>query len=179
MEERELLRQLVECRRELDDDEDGAVTDEVRLNPQCLKKLALHRAGPQWSGRSSNRPPVAESVPDAVRLIHAVTKPAVSLDAVREGDYRLIDLISDPDTDPVGRVDTDEILTRLMGALRPRERRVVALRFGLGGRERLTLGRVGRLLGVSRERIRQIQENALKKLRRLPPPQSASLSTRR
>jgi RNA polymerase sigma factor (sigma-70 family) len=148
----------------------------VRLNPQCLRKLALHRRR-QWQSRTSiEGPSTSEPVPEAVRQVHAAMRHAVSLDAVREEGCRLIDLISDADTDPAGRIDSDEILRWLMSRLRPRERLVVSLRFGLGGREPLTLSRVGRLLGVSRERIRQIQEHALNKLRRSPPPRTGSIA---
>jgi RNA polymerase primary sigma factor len=52
-----------------------------------------------------------------------------------------------------------------MQLLRPREQEVLALRFGLGGRERLSLTQVGKILEVSKERVRQIEERALKKLR--------------
>jgi RNA polymerase primary sigma factor len=52
-----------------------------------------------------------------------------------------------------------------MEVLRPREQEVVSLRFGLGGRERLSLSQVGRLLDVSKERVRQIEDRALEKLK--------------
>ena len=55
-----------------------------------------------------------------------------------------------------------------MEVLRPREQEVLSLRFGLGGRERLSLSQVGRLLEVSKERVRQIQDRALEKLRAGP-----------
>lgn len=52
-----------------------------------------------------------------------------------------------------------------MGGLRPREQQVLSLRFGLGGRPQMSLSQVGRVLNVSKERIRQIQDRALVKLR--------------
>jgi RNA polymerase primary sigma factor len=58
--------------------------------------------------------------------------------------------------------ETDAVLTEV---LTPRERRVLDLRFGLGGNVAVPLEAVGHELGVSRERIRQIEEVALKKLR--------------
>lgn len=48
-----------------------------------------------------------------------------------------------------------------------RERTVVTLRFGLGSEEPLTLERIGQRLGLTRERVRQIEVAALKQLRRL------------
>jgi RNA polymerase primary sigma factor len=52
-----------------------------------------------------------------------------------------------------------------------RERQVIELRYGLSGMEPLTLEEVGRAFGVTRERIRQIENNTLKKLKRLPEAQ--------
>ena len=52
-----------------------------------------------------------------------------------------------------------------MTTLRPREQEVLSLRFGLGGKERLSLSQVGRVLNVSKERVRQIQDRAMEKLR--------------
>ena len=48
-----------------------------------------------------------------------------------------------------------------MQLLRPREQEVLTLRFGLAGRERLSLTQVGKILAVSKERVRQIEERAL------------------
>ncbi|HEX3734105.1 MAG TPA: sigma factor-like helix-turn-helix DNA-binding protein [Solirubrobacterales bacterium] len=48
---------------------------------------------------------------------------------------------------------------------------MIELRYGLGGAEPLTLEEVGRTFGVTRERIRQIENNTLKKLKRLPEAQ--------
>jgi RNA polymerase primary sigma factor len=56
-------------------------------------------------------------------------------------------------------------------ALPERERQVIELRYGLGGGEPLTLEEVGKTFGVTRERIRQIENNTLKKLQRLPEAQ--------
>ncbi len=54
-----------------------------------------------------------------------------------------------------------------MQFLGPREQQVLSLRFGLAGQERLSLTQVGKILAVSKERVRQIEERALKKLARL------------
>jgi RNA polymerase primary sigma factor len=60
-----------------------------------------------------------------------------------------------------------EALTRCLGALGYRERRVLELRYGLNGEQPQTLDEVGRLFQVTRERIRQIENQGLKKLRAL------------
>jgi RNA polymerase primary sigma factor len=68
-------------------------------------------------------------------------------------------------------VEAQELAERLgsaLAALEPRERKVLQLRFGLDRGEERTLSEVAEALGVSRERIRQIEQAALAKLRRMP-----------
>ena len=62
--------------------------------------------------------------------------------------------------------DMREGIGSLFKALTPREREIMKLRYGLGGRSEKTLEEIGEKLGVTRERIRQIQLCALGKLRR-------------
>ena len=102
-----------------------------------------------------------------IQRIHAATRPTISLDATidRDSSFSLLQIMSDPEGDRTGDVDMDEAIGKLMAALRPREQQVLALRFGLGGKSRLSLSQVGRVLEVSKERIRQIQDRALEKLR--------------
>jgi RNA polymerase primary sigma factor len=64
-----------------------------------------------------------------------------------------------------------EGVQKALAVLPDRERRVIELRYGLSGAEPLTLEEVGRTFGVTRERIRQIENNTLKKLKRLPEAQ--------
>jgi RNA polymerase primary sigma factor len=64
-----------------------------------------------------------------------------------------------------------EDVQRVLSALPPREREVLELRYGLNGHRPLTLEEVGQAFGVTRERIRQIENNTLKKLQRLPEAQ--------
>jgi RNA polymerase primary sigma factor len=58
-----------------------------------------------------------------------------------------------------------EVLRRVLGTLSPRERTVLELRYGLDGKAPRTLDEVGRTFNVTRERIRQIENQSLKKLR--------------
>jgi RNA polymerase primary sigma factor len=60
-----------------------------------------------------------------------------------------------------------ELLRTILGTLSHRERRVLELRYGLGGEQPCTLDEVGRAFNVTRERIRQIENQSLKKLRAL------------
>lgn len=58
-----------------------------------------------------------------------------------------------------------DILTRTLKELTPRERRIIELRFGLGDEAPLTLEEIGSLLNITRERVRQIQNKAIERLR--------------
>jgi RNA polymerase primary sigma factor len=97
----------------------------------------------------------------------------VSLDKPTPGDGtgRLGDVVEDPSAArgaglaSVLRARAD--LASVLEDLPDRERTVVTLRFGLGGEEPLTLERIGGRLGLTRERVRQIESAALQHLRRL------------
>ena len=58
-----------------------------------------------------------------------------------------------------------EVIEQVLSTLHPREARVIKMRFGLQDGTYYTLSQIGKLLDVSRERVRQIEEEALKKLR--------------
>ncbi|HEV2283971.1 MAG TPA: sigma-70 family RNA polymerase sigma factor [bacterium] len=114
-----------------------------------------------------------------VRAILALPEQVVSLDApVGEAeDATLRDFIEDqgapaPENAAVAAVLAAEV-RHLLAALTPRERKVVRLRFGLEGERPHTLQEVGRTLNVTRERIRQIEQDALRKL--LQPAQAKRL----
>ena len=62
--------------------------------------------------------------------------------------------------------DLQAVLPSLLGSLEARERNIMELRFGLNGKNPRTLNQVGREYGLTRERIRQLQDRALRKLRR-------------
>ena len=87
----------------------------------------------------------------------------------KEEDSRLGDFIEDKDADaPVMTVAHEllrEDLHEVLGSLSPRERDVLRLRFGMDDGRQRTLEEVGQLFGVTRERIRQIEAKALRKLR--------------
>ena len=102
-----------------------------------------------------------------IQRIHTATRPTISLDATLDSDsnFNLMQTMSDPEGDRTGEIDMDETVGKMMDVLRPREQQVLALRFGLGGKARLSLSQVGKVLEVSKERVRQIQDRALEKLR--------------
>jgi RNA polymerase primary sigma factor len=106
-----------------------------------------------------------------VKIRGAVTKTS-SLDAPidEEGGNEIIDLIEDksavsPDTE-INTFFTKERLTGLLETVNAREQKVLNLRFGLNDSRPLTLAEVSKKMGVSRERVRQIEENAIRKLKK-------------
>jgi len=86
-----------------------------------------------------------------------------------EEDSRLGDFIEDKDTilpiDAAIQSNLREITTRVLASLTPREERVLRLRFGIGTYGDRTLEEVGQQFSVTRERIRQIEAKALRKLK--------------
>ena len=87
----------------------------------------------------------------------------------KEEDSRLGDFIEDRDAEAPAQSVAHELvredLTEVLAGLSPRERDVLRLRFGLDDGRQRTLEEVGQLFGVTRERIRQIEAKALRKLR--------------
>jgi RNA polymerase primary sigma factor len=92
-----------------------------------------------------------------------------------EEDSELGDFVEDEAAEsPFERASENlrrENVRRALDALPPREREVIEMRYGLRGNKARTLEEVGRAFGVTRERIRQIENNTLKKLEGLPEAQ--------
>lgn len=142
----------------------------VRLNPRHLQKLAESNFDDEGPGAGAG-PKRAPSPAAAATLkqIHSATRPAVSLNAAyrTEGGMSLLDTLSYPPQDEAEHLDLDEQVGSLIQQLKPREQTVLRLRFGLDGEECRSLSQVSAVLDVSKERIRQIQDAALAKLRKL------------
>ena len=139
----------------------------VRLSPRHLRQLAQNQDELDSPHAPSDPDHLAPAASEMIRRIHSATRPTVSLNATlgSETDFNLLQAMSDPEADATEAVETSEAIDRLLEALGPRERQVLALRYGLGGSDRLSLSQVGKVLEVSKERVRQIQDRALQKLR--------------
>jgi RNA polymerase primary sigma factor len=114
---------------------------------------------------------------DEVRDILRVSQLPVSLekpvgdeDESQLGDFVADEEVAQPFEEASEHLQREGV-RRALDALPERERQVIELRYGLSGLEPLTLEEVGRTFGVTRERIRQIETNTLKKLRALPEAQ--------
>jgi RNA polymerase primary sigma factor len=106
-----------------------------------------------------------------VNQIVQLSQDTTSLDVtVDEDNYtRLSDLIEDESSaqpfDTVYHITLQDTINEVLRQLSRREMRIIELRFGLSGDGPLTLEETGKVLGITRERVRQIQEKAINKLR--------------
>jgi RNA polymerase primary sigma factor len=112
-----------------------------------------------------------EISPERVRELAAVLPQPVSLDGFvgEDQDTRLSDVVADENATNLEAAAEHRLLAdqirETLGTLTPRERRVIERRFGLSDDNEETLTAIGREIGVTRERIRQIETTALRKLR--------------
>ncbi len=100
----------------------------------------------------------------------SLEKPVGDEDESELGDFVADNAVSEPFEEASEHLQKEGV-RRALDALPERERQVIELRYGLSGIEPLTLEEVGQTFGVTRERIRQIENNTLKKLKRLPEAQ--------
>jgi RNA polymerase primary sigma factor len=141
----------------------------------AIRKVSLDLA--QKLGAMPSRKEIAEAMNLPLEELDGLLRQALttsSLDAPvngEEGRSFLGDLIADhTQGEPLDRVEIgihQEQLSRWLSHLTDQERQVLRLRFGLDGEERHTLAEIGRILDVSRERVRQVELKALRKLRHL------------
>jgi len=116
---------------------------------------------------------------EKVRMVLRIANDPISLETPvgEEDDARLSDFIEDPNAvspqDAVIQSNLAEHTKELLATLAPREARVLRMRFGIGEKSNRTLEEVGLDFDVTRERIRQIEAKALRKLRH--PSRSRSL----
>jgi RNA polymerase primary sigma factor len=156
----------------------------IRIPVHMVEKLNrvahVERQLVQRLGREPEPAEIAEelrwSLAD-VRDMLRVAQVPVSLEKPvgDEDDSELGDFVADDaNTEPFEEASEHlqrEGVRKALNALPERERQVIELRYGLAGADPLTLEEVGRTFGVTRERIRQIESNTLKKLKCLPEAQ--------
>jgi RNA polymerase primary sigma factor len=156
----------------------------IRIPVHMVEKLNrvthVERQLVQRMGREPEPAEIAEELKITVREIRdilrvgqmpiSLEKPVGDEDESELGDFVADDRTEEPFDTATERLQREDI-QRALDALPERERQVIELRYGLRGHEPLTLEEVGRAFGVTRERIRQIENNTLKKLKQLPEAQ--------
>jgi RNA polymerase primary sigma factor len=152
-----------------------------------IVRLPLNRAGTLYRiGKASRqldqelgRSPSADEIaarlkisPEEVEDTMVIANSHVSLDdpySSEKDDTALVDYLTSetqasPDEDTYSAALSDD-LDRALGTLSERERSILSMYFGLGGEEPMTLEDIGKRLKLTRERIRQIKEKAIQRLR--------------
>jgi RNA polymerase primary sigma factor len=149
----------------------------VHVAEQTRKVLRARRILAQKLNRDPLIPEIAKESgfpPQRVQELLELIEDPVSLETpVGDGESIFGDLIEDTKSDQPDAATAKMLRSReLAGALRrlnPRMRRVLALRFGLDGESPQTLEQVGNGLGITRERVRQLEARALRELRQVAP----------
>jgi len=164
-------------------------TRTIRLPIHVVKELNIYLRAARVLTQQLDHEPTAEEIAEHLDKPVATVKKMLGLnERVSSVDYPiggdsdkpLIDtLADDDDTGPEASLvdgDVKEHVDHWLGSLGDKQREVVVRRFGLRGHEAATLEEVGAEIGLTRERVRQIQVEALKKLRRLLEKQGLSLN---
>ena len=152
----------------------------IRLPIHIVEKLnKLKKAQRELKQKLSRNPTEAEMAESLeitvhqLRQLQQLRRQALSLNhrVGKEEDTELMDLLEDEDNQsPEAKMNENmmrqEIWEVLGDVLTPREKDVISLRYGLTSSEPCTLEEVGNMFNLSRERVRQIQSKAMRKLRR-------------
>jgi len=156
----------------------------IRLPSHVHDRLQRsQRVRAELTGKLGRDPTAAELAPElgtdtgAIEALDLLSREAISLESSVAGtEKRLEDFVADPFSQaPDHGLDGERMRSGvgfLIGALTAREQLILRLRYGLGREEEHTLEQIGQSLGLSRERVRQLEARALKKLRETIPAQS-------
>jgi RNA polymerase primary sigma factor len=147
----------------------------VSLSPHHLQELGLLQQESEALAHGGKHLPSPQELAhrtgsslEHLTHLQTATRTPVSLNAVLDddSDFKLTEAMPDNESHTLRQnSERQEALTFLMENLRPRERKVLDLRFGLTGNGTHSLRQIGHLLRISKERVRQIQNRALEKLR--------------
>ena len=144
------------------------ITEKLNKIKKAQRQLA------QQKGRTATISELAvelDLTPKQVRDYLEKSRQPISLD-VRVGDNNdteLGDMLEDSGQSPEDYATSSSLkgdLEKLMGDLTPQQKEVICLRFGLADGKPMTLAKIGECLSISRERVRQIEREALSKLRK-------------
>ncbi len=153
----------------------------IRLPVHVAEQVRRVTRGRRMLAQKLNRDPTLDEIatetgftPDRVRELLELVQDPVSLETpVGDGESLFGDMVEDtktagPDVETSDRLRSSELKAAL-DRLNPRMRHVLAQRFGLDGTPPRTLEEVGAGLGITRERVRQLESRALRELRTVAP----------
>ncbi len=146
----------------------------IHITEKLNKIKKTQRELSQKLGRSPSPNEIAEALdlePAQIREYFSIARQPISLD-VKVGDNQdteLSELLEDEGVSP-DKYITQELmrqdLHKLLGELTPQQQQVVKLRFGLEDGKELSLAKIGQRMNISRERVRQLEQQALAHLRK-------------
>lgn len=155
-------------------------TRTIRLPIHVVKEINIYLRAARHLAQTLDHEPSAEEIAemldkpiDDVKRMLGLNERVTSVDVpvIKDTDKSLLDAIPDEqNVDPATLLQDDDIRANIeewLNQLNDKQREVVERRFGLNGRDVATLEEVGNELGVTRERVRQIQMEALKRLREI------------
>lgn len=150
----------------------------VRLPVHVAKELNTYLRAVRQLTQKDGEPPTLEKIAQHLgqtvayaQQMHEFNERALSLDAAstHDSEMNLLDMLEDDNnpgpSDFVQREDLAASIDQWVSGLNIRQREVILRRFGLRGNDCQTLQEVGNVMGLTRERVRQIQVDALARLR--------------
>ncbi len=155
-------------------------TRTIRLPIHVIKEINQYLRTQRRLAQTLDHEPTVDEIAagmgcstEEVRRMRGLNEGTTSVDIPigKDSDRTLLDAIPDDSQEPPGTaLENDDTIHQLSGwldALTEKQRAVLERRFGLNGHERYTLEQVGEQVGVTRERVRQIQIDGLQRLREL------------
>ncbi len=165
-------------------------TRTIRLPIHVVKEINVYLRAARQLTQKLDHEPTAEEIAELldrpigeVKRMLGLNERVTSVDTPygKDADKPLLDTIADENAmDPTEHIQADDISGHLddwLSKLNDKQREVVERRFGLHGYENSTLEQVANELGVTRERVRQIQMDALKRLRGILEQEGFSIDT--
>ncbi|HWP94310.1 MAG TPA: RNA polymerase sigma factor RpoS [Gammaproteobacteria bacterium] len=155
-------------------------TRTIRLPIHVIKEINFYMRAARKLAQKLDREPTAEEIAEIldrpiedVKRMLGLNERIASVDTPigKDGDRLLLDAIPDDNNvDPSELLQSQDlqiVVEKWLARLTDKQREVVERRFGLNGHEKATLEEVGQQIGVTRERVRQIQMDALRRLRQI------------
>jgi RNA polymerase primary sigma factor len=156
------------------DDQSRTIRIPVHMNESLTKFVRASRELEKELGRTPTNDEIGQRIETSaqkVQELRAISRDPVSLDLPvgRDGESALRDLIEDrwvrPLTDTLFESDVREETAGVLKTLTPNEETVIRMRFGIGYERGHTLAEIAQQFNLSRERVRQIESQALRRLR--------------